>query len=123
VVILAAGFVFSWENALYALVTTYVSGLAAEMVLEGSGVFRTAMIVTGSPEIVAKNIMTVLERGVTIIDGKGAYTGQNRPVLYCVINRSEVSRIKEIVKQADPKAFMVIGVAHEALGEGFRPLH
>ena len=122
VVILAAGFIFSWENALYALVTTYVSGLAAEMVLEGSGVFRTAMIVTACPEVVAKEIMTVLARGVTIIDGKGAYTGQQRPVLYCVINRAEVSRIKEIVKQADPKAFMVIGMAHEALGEGFRPL-
>lgn len=122
VVILAAGFVFGWENALYALVTTYVSGLAAEMVLEGSGVFRTAMIVTGCPDVVAKEIMTVLERGVTILEGTGAYTGQARPVLYCVINRSEVSRIKEIVKMADPKAFMVIGMAHEALGEGFRPL-
>ena len=121
-VILAAGFVFSWENALYALVTTYVSGLAAEMVLEGSGVFRTALIVTSCPDTVAREIMTVLERGVTILDGTGAYTGQSRPILYCVINRSEVSRIKEIVYKADPKSFMVIGSAHEALGEGFQPL-
>jgi uncharacterized membrane-anchored protein YitT (DUF2179 family) len=122
VVILAAGFVFSWENALYALVTTYVSGLAAEAVLEGSGVFRTAMIVTACPDLVAQQIMTVLERGVTVLDGKGAYTGYDRPVLYCVISRAEVSRIKDIVKQADPRAFMVIGQAHEALGEGFHPL-
>ncbi len=122
VVILAAGFIFSWENALYALVTTYVSGLAAEMVLEGSGVFRTAMIVTTCPEKVASQIMTILERGVTVLDGTGAYTGQPRPILYCVITRAEVSRIKDIVLQADPKAFMVIGMAHEALGEGFRPL-
>jgi uncharacterized membrane-anchored protein YitT (DUF2179 family) len=121
-VILAAGFVFGWENALYALVTTYVSGLAAEMALEGSDVFRTALIVTACPDKVAQDIMSLLERGVTILDGTGAYTGQARPVLYCVISRSEVSRIKEIVKQADPKAFMVIGMAHEALGEGFRPL-
>jgi uncharacterized membrane-anchored protein YitT (DUF2179 family) len=122
VVILAAGFVFGWDNALYALVTTYVSGLAAEMILEGSGVFRTAMIVTTCPDKVAQQIMTILERGVTILDGTGAYTGQARPVLYCVITRSEVAQIKEIVKLADPKAFMVIGMAHEALGEGFRPL-
>lgn len=121
-VILAAGFVFGWENALYALVTTYASGLAAEMVLEGSVIYRTAMIVTACPERVAGEIMTVLERGVTILEGAGAYTGQPRPVLYCVITRSEVSRIKEIVRQADPRAFMVIGSAHEALGEGFRPL-
>lgn len=122
VVILAAGFVFGWENALYALVTTYVSGLAAEMILEGSGVFRTALIVTSCPDVVTEGVMTMLERGVTILEGKGGYTGQPRQVLYVVINRSEVSRIKEIVHQADPKAFMVIGTAHEALGEGFQPL-
>lgn len=122
VVILAAGFIFGWENALYALVTTYVSGLAAEAVLEGSGVFRTAMIVTSCPDQVAGEIMTTLERGVTILGGTGAYTGQPRPTLYCVITRAEVAQLKDIVKQADPKAFMVIGMAHEALGEGFRPL-
>jgi uncharacterized membrane-anchored protein YitT (DUF2179 family) len=121
-VILAAGFVFGWANALYALVATYVSGLAAEMILEGSSIYRTAMIITAAPDRVAQEIMTSLERGVTILNGTGAYTGQLRQVLYCVITRAEVSRIKDIVKTADPGAFMVIGVAHEALGEGFRPL-
>lgn len=122
VVVLAAGFVFGWDKALYALVTTYVSGIAAEFALEGSSIFRTALIVTSQPEKVAQEIMTILERGVTILEGKGGYTNQARPVLYCVITRAEVSRIKEIVKQADPNAFMVIGQAHEALGLGFRPL-
>ena len=122
VVILAAGFVFGWANALYALVATYVSGLVAEMVLEGSDIFRTALIVSNCPEEVAKRIMIDMERGVTILPGTGAYTGQSRPVLYCVVSRSEVAQIKEIVKKADPGAFMVIGQAHEALGEGFLPL-
>jgi uncharacterized membrane-anchored protein YitT (DUF2179 family) len=122
VVILAAGFVFGWANALYALVATYVSGLAAEMVLEGSDIFRTALIVSSCPDEVAQKIMTEMERGVTLLPGTGGYTGQPRPVLYCVISRSEVAQIKEIVKKADPRAFMVIGQAHEALGEGFRPL-
>lgn len=122
VVILAAGFVFGWANALYALVTTYVSGLAAEMVLEGTNVFRTAMIVTNCPDEVSQTIMHEMERGVTILSGTGAYTGRSRPVLYCVVSRSEIMQIKEIVKRADPGAFMVIGQAHEALGEGFQPL-
>ena len=122
VVILAAGFVFGWANALYALVATYVSGLVAEMVLEGSDIFRTALIVSNCPDEVAQKIMLEMERGVTILPGTGGFTGQPRPVLYCVISRSEVAQIKEIVKQADPRAFMVIGQAHEALGEGFRPL-
>lgn len=121
-VILSAGFVFAWENALYALVVTYVSGLAAEMVLEGSNVFRTAMIITSRPKEVAERILYDMERGVTILEGRGGYTGAQREVLYCVVTRSEVSQIKSIVKAVDPNAFMVIGQAHEALGEGFRPL-
>jgi uncharacterized membrane-anchored protein YitT (DUF2179 family) len=63
-----------------------------------------------------------MERGVTILEGAGAYTSEARPVLYCVITRSEVQQLKTIVHEADPKAFMVIGVAHEALGEGFQAL-
>jgi uncharacterized membrane-anchored protein YitT (DUF2179 family) len=122
IVILASGLVFAWENALYALAVTYVSGLVAEMVLEGTSVFRTALIITSRPEEVARKIMTDLERGVTILNATGAYTHAERPVLYCVVTRPEVSRIKAIVKEVDPRAFMVIGQAHEALGEGFRPL-
>ena len=121
-VVLAGGFAFNWERALYGLVVIYVSGLAAEMVSEGTGIFRTALIITSQPEEVSKQVMTVMERGVTILAGTGAFTGAARPVLYCVITRSEVNQLKALVHEADPKAFMVIGVAHEALGEGFKPL-
>jgi uncharacterized membrane-anchored protein YitT (DUF2179 family) len=117
-----AGLSFSWENALYALVMLYVSGIAAEAVMGGSNVVRTAMIVTACPEEVGRQILYEMERGVTILAGKGGYTGQERPVLYCVISRSEVSQLKAVVREVDPRAFMVIGHAHEALGEGFFPL-
>lgn len=120
IVVLAAGFVFGWEFALYGLVMIYVSGLAAEIVTEGSSVFRTAIIVTSCPKEVADKIMVDMERGVTILSGRGAYTGTERDVLYCVVSRSEVSTLKSVVKEIDAKAFMVIGEAHEALGEGFR---
>lgn len=121
-VILAAGFVFGWKEALYALITLYVSGIVAETTLEGRGIVRMAMIVTGEAEVVAQRILTDLERGVTILPGTGGYTGEARPVLYCVVTRSEVAQLKAIIHEADPQAFMVIGQAHEALGEGFKPL-
>jgi uncharacterized membrane-anchored protein YitT (DUF2179 family) len=121
-IILLAGLAFNWEHALYGLVMLYVSGLAAETTLEGSGVVRTAMIITSEPETVTDQILIQLERGVTLLPGLGGYTGSERPVLYCVISRSEVSQLKALVRGADPKAFMVIGQAHEALGEGFRSL-
>ena len=120
-VVLAGGFAFSWEKALYGMVVIYVSGIAAEMISEGSSIFRTVIIITSETERVTQTILEVLERGVTILSGKGGYTDADRPVLYCVVTRSEVNQLKQLVKETDPKAFMVIGVAHEALGEGFRP--
>jgi uncharacterized membrane-anchored protein YitT (DUF2179 family) len=122
VVILGAGFVFGWKAALYAMIALYVSGLVAESTLEGGGTVRTAIIVTSEAETISARIVEELERGATILEGTGAYTGAGRPVLYCVITRAEVATLKAIVQEVDPRAFMVIGVAHEALGEGFRPL-
>lgn len=121
-VVLAGGFAFGWKEALYGLLVIYISGVAAEMASEGSGVFRTAMIITSKPNEIAEQVMTVLERGVTILEATGAYTKYDRPVLYIVITRPEVNQLKALVRDQDPKAFMVIGTAHEALGEGFRPL-
>ncbi len=122
-VVLAGGFAFSWENALYGLVVIYVSGIAAEMVSEGSGIFRTVIIITKESDAVRLTILEAMERGVTILSGTGGYTAENRPVLYCVITRAEVNQLKQLVREIDPAAFMVIGVAHEALGEGFKTLN
>lgn len=116
------GLVYSWENALYAIVMLYISGVAAEVALEGANVVRTALIITTEPEAVTQQVLENMERGVTVLSGKGAYTGADRPVLYCVITRSEVTQLKALVNEIDPHAFIVIGQAHEALGEGFRPL-
>jgi len=123
VIIFLAGLSFSWENALYALVVLYISGVAAETVAQGSNVVRTALIITADPQAVAKSIMEQMGRGITLLPAKGGYTGADRTVLYCVVSRPEVAQIKALVREADPKAFMVIGQAHEVLGEGFIPLH
>lgn len=122
VVVLGAGFVFGWTKALYGLVLIYVSGLAAEVALEGTNIIRTAMIVTTQPEEIVKAIIRDLERGVTILSGTGGYTGEPRSVVYCTVARMEINRLKLLVHEIDPKAFMVIGQAQEALGEGFKPL-
>ena len=121
-VILGAGFIFGWDKALYAIITLYVSGLVVDTTMEGAGTVRTALIITSQPKAVADTILTEMERGVTLLSGTGAYTGKERPVLYTVITRSEVQMLKSIVHQADATAFMVIGAAYEALGEGFKSL-
>ena len=122
-VVLGGCLAFGWELGLYGMVAIYVSGLAAEMVSEGSSVFRSVMIITTQPRNVAGSIMQIMERGMTELAGTGAYTGVPRPVLYCVVTRAEVNQLKTLVYEADPKAFMVVGQATEALGEGFHPLN
>ncbi len=121
-IMFGAGLTFSWENALYALVMLYISGIAAEAITQGSDVVRTALIITSQPQEVAEKIMENLERGVTIMKARGGFTGEDRTVLYCVVSRSEVSQVKALVKEVDQRAFMVIGHAAEALGEGFHAL-
>ena len=121
-VILLAGAVFGWEQALYAMIALYVSGVAAEVITEGAGIVRTAIIVSGKPREVADAILREMERGATGLHGEGMYTHQARTVLFVVISRSEVARLKAIIHEVDPEAFVVIGQANEALGEGFRSL-
>jgi uncharacterized membrane-anchored protein YitT (DUF2179 family) len=121
IVILGGGLVFGWKRALYAMIVLYVSGLVADATLEGGSTVRQAVIITARAEAVAGHILEDLERGVTILAGTGAYSGETRPVLYCVVTRSEIQSLKRIVHEADPEAFMVIGTAHEALGAGFKP--
>ena len=100
----------------------YVTGLAAEAVNEGSNVLWTILVVTTRPKEVADQIMMEMERGVPMVPARGAFTGAERTVLYCVVSRSEVTQVKALIRESDPQAFVVIGHAHEALGEGFRPL-
>lgn len=121
-VVLASGFAFGWSKALYGLVVIYVSGLAAEMISEGNSIYRTVFIITSQPKEITTEICDSLERGVTLLPGTGGYTGQPRTMLYCVLSRAEINLLKAIVIEIDPEAFMVIGQANEALGEGFHPL-
>ncbi len=121
-IMLLAGLAFSWENALYALVMLYVSGLTAESVSQGSNVVRTAMIITSFPDLIKEEIFTRLGRGVTMMDVRGGYTGKEKTILLCVVTRPEVPQLKALTREKDPKAFLIIGQAHEVRGEGFLPI-
>jgi uncharacterized membrane-anchored protein YitT (DUF2179 family) len=121
-IVFAAGLAFSWTKALYAIVVLYISGVAAETASEGFDVTRVATIVTQQPQAVGEKIMRDLVRGVTTWTATGMYSGETRTILFCAVSRGEVNQLKQIIHETDPAAFVVIGQAHEALGEGFRPL-
>lgn len=122
IAVVLAGFVFGWDKALYGFIMIYLSSVAADMVSQGMNVVRQAMILTDETEKVVQAITDELGRGSTIINATGGYTHKYRPMIYCAVTAAEVIRLKAIVHDADPDAFMVVGHANEALGEGFKPL-
>ncbi len=115
-VIALAGLAFGWEKALYALLSLFVWGLAADYVLEGPSVVRTAFIVTDHSQTVAAALFENLGLGVTTWPAQGEFTGQPHTVLFCTVSRPDVNVLRSIVAKTDPQAFLVIGHAHQARG-------
>ncbi len=122
VVVVAAAVTIGGREALYALVCIYVSDKALDMVMLGMSKNKACFIISDAWERVSARVMKELERGVTQLEARGAYTGTERPVILCVLPPQEVARVKDIVREEDEKAFMFITEAHEALGEGFSRL-
>lgn len=122
VVVIAAWIFIGSSEALYALICIFVSGKAVDMVMLGLSQNKACFVITDAWERVSQRLLTEMERGVTQLSARGAYTGTERPVVLCVLPPQEVSRLKDIVRQEDEKAFMFITEAHEALGEGFSNL-
>jgi uncharacterized membrane-anchored protein YitT (DUF2179 family) len=115
-VIVVAGLVFGWERALYALVTLFIWGIAADHVLEGPSVVRTAFIVTDRPREVTQMVFSRLGIGVTAWSAQGMFTAKEHTVLFCTVSRPEVNGLKAVVIEVDPEAFVVIGHGHQASG-------
>ncbi len=122
VVVIAAGFVVGSTAALYALINIYVASRVVDMVMTGFGGNKACFIISERWGDISQNIMQTMNRGATLLSAKGAYTGNEKPVVLCVVSRQEVMTLKSIVKQEDENAFMFITEAHEAIGEGFAGL-
>ena len=121
-IVVAAGIIFGWEIALYAMLTLLLSGQAADFVLEGPSRARTAMVVTTQPQAISQALIAELGRGVSYWEAVGGYTGEPRTIVMCTLYRPQVGDLKRIVGQLDPHAFVIIGTTQQALGEGFTEL-
>ena len=119
-VVLFAGFVEKQiETVLYSIIALYVVIKVIDMVQEGIGYLKGFYIVTDEPDLIADLLMEELNRGVTSLKGRGMYSKKDKEVLLCVVPRSQFTRVKDIVKKADPKAFVMITEMYEAIGENF----
>lgn len=120
----SAGFIFNWDRAMYSLIAYFIAFKTIDIVIEGLDESKSALIVTGQGDAIRDAILQRLGRGVTEFMGRGGYTGEEKNVLYCVVSRLELSKLKEIVAEHDPHAFVTIENVHEVLGRfKKRPIH
>jgi len=113
-------FIFGAEPTMYALIAIFVCTKAMEYVLEGLNFAKAAFIISEDSQKIGQAITEKMERGLTSLNGRGQYTGQEKNVLLCVVSKREIIRLKEIVTSIDQKAFIIVADVREVLGEGFK---
>lgn len=120
VLILAALAFGRVEAALYGAIALYVSAKVMDAVLYGLNASKVAYIISENWQAISAAILELLDRGATILNATGAYSGQEKHVLLVAFRQREIVEIKKLVHEADPTAFLIVCDAHDVLGEGFR---
>jgi uncharacterized membrane-anchored protein YitT (DUF2179 family) len=116
----SAGFVFGWDKAMYSLIAYFIAYKTIDVVVEGLDESKSVMIISDKPDEISEAILYRLGRGVTHIYGKGGYTQEEKELLYCIVTRLEVAKLKSIVSEIDPHAFVAIEHVHDVLGGRFK---
>lgn len=115
--VLAFGYI---ETGLYSLITIFASSRVIDGLLYGADMGKTFIIISRKQQEISSAIFTVLHRGATLIDAKGAYTGVKNDLILCAVRRNEIGKLHKLVLDIDPNAFIIVSEAGEILGEGFK---
>ena len=120
-VVTLSGIVFQDINAaLYAAISATCTSLVMDLVLYGRDEARLLYIISGKSEQIAQRLLEDIDIGVTYINGQGAYSGDNKKVIMCVVKKAVSPQAEEIVRQEDANSFMIITSATEVFGEGYK---
>lgn len=106
--------------ALYSLVTVYVSSKMVDVVVDGLDSAKQAIIISNNNDKIAEFIANDLDRGFTILNGRGGYCNADKDVILCVVSRWEIFKLRKEINVLDPRAFVIISDVHETFGEGFK---
>jgi uncharacterized membrane-anchored protein YitT (DUF2179 family) len=118
-VLAASLFYLDLQRAMYTMIAIVIGSRLIDFVQEGSFTAKAVTVISKKPEEIASKILKEMKRGVTFLNGKGGYTRESREVLYCVISKRETGRLKQIVMETDPHAFVIFSDVHEVLGRGW----
>lgn len=119
IILILSALYFNLQLALYTMITMYISTQMVDLVQEGLNHRKNVVIISDKAEEIAARILLRIRRGVTFLHGEGAYTHQQREVIYCIIKAMELPKLKEMVAELDPQAFMSVTDTKEVLGRGF----
>ncbi len=117
---LVAGKVFSWESAMYSIMTYFIASKVIDTVMEGFNSSKSVRIISDNASAIGEQLIERLDISVTYLQGIGGYTGQDKDLIYCVISRLELPKMIDIIKEIDPKAFVSVVDVHEVYGGRFR---
>ena len=112
-----AGFIYGWEKAMYSTLTYLTASKVIDVVLQGLNEAKSIFIVSDKNLEIGSNIISQLDKSVTYIDAQGGYSHQKKKMLYCVVPRIELTKLKDIVNSIDPGAFIAIENVHEVDGK------
>ncbi len=118
-VVVAGASLFGIRHAFYAILAIYAVCKVSDGILDGMEFAKQAVVISDRSEEIAGQVMDRLERGVTAVDATGMYSGRTRKMLFCVVSRKELVILRDIVKQIDPRAFVIVDDVREVFGEGF----
>lgn len=118
-IIAAGAWVFGIRPAVYAAVAIYLTTRLMDTIVAGGNFAKLAYIISDHYEEIGHSVMSQLGRGVTVLDGAGMYTGKQRKMLMCVVDRKQINRVSQIARNIDKKAFVIISDIREVQGEGF----
>jgi uncharacterized membrane-anchored protein YitT (DUF2179 family) len=116
----SAGFVFQWDHAMYSLIAYYIAFKTIDVTIEGFDESKSVWIISDRFKDIGDAIIDRLGRGVTYLNGEGAFSGDDKRVIFCVINRLEEAKLKSIVDELDPLAFLAVGNIHDVKGGRFK---
>jgi uncharacterized membrane-anchored protein YitT (DUF2179 family) len=119
IILIAAAYMFSLELAIMTFVGIYICAFITNKVVIGLKQRKSIMIISTHADLIAHVLMRYVGHGATYLNGQGAYTMQDKRIIYAVIKLTEVAKVKELVNKLDPQAFMIISDASEVVGRGF----
>lgn len=108
-----------YTRGMYTLVAVFVGARVIDFIQEGAYAARGTTIISEKSEEISRRVMEEMDRGVTVLEGRGSFSGSKRDVLYCVIGKNEIVRLKSIIDHIDPHAFVAVSHVHDVMGEGF----